>query len=174
LICGIFSEKGGDMPQKNITKTSLLEQRRFEAIRLIAKEHLSPTDTAKRLGVTLRAVQYWNRSFLKDGKNSLKSKPKSGRPSKLTVSRKNQLVKILLAGACKTGFPTDLWSCPRVAHVINKKWGISYHVDHVIRLLYSLGFTPQKPERRALERDDKRIKNWVRSTWPRIKKKPSP
>lgn len=161
------------MPQ-NISKTSLLEQRRFEAIRLITKEHLSPTETAKKLGVTLRAVQYWNRSFRKHGKNSLKSKPKSGRPSKLTTSRKKQLVKILLAGACKAGFPTDLWTSPRVAHIINKKWGVTYHVDHVIRLLYSLGFTPQKPERRALERDDKRIKNWVRSSWPRIKKKPLP
>jgi transposase len=65
-----------------------------------------------------------------------------------------------------------LWTCPRVAQVIRREFGVRYHVDHIGRLLRSLGFTPQKPERRARERDESAIQRWVKQDWPRIKKTP--
>jgi transposase len=65
-----------------------------------------------------------------------------------------------------------LWTCPRVTHLIRKEFNVTYHVDHIGRLLHSLGWSPQKPERRAIERDEKSIRNWVRYTWPHLKKKP--
>ena len=63
-----------------------------------------------------------------------------------------------------------LWTCARVAQVIDREFGVTYHADHVGRLLHSLGFTPQKPRRRARERDEEAIERWRRVDWPRIKK----
>ena len=65
---------------------------------------------------------------------------------------------------------TDLWTCARVQQVIEEKFGVTYHVDHVGRLLHSLGFSPQRPQRRARERNEAAIEHWRRYDWPRIKK----
>ena len=65
-------------------------------------------------------------------------------------------------GARSQGFDTDLWTCPRVKALIEREYGVSYHVDHIVRLLRSLGFTPQKPKRRAIERDEEAIARWIR------------
>ena len=77
----------------------------------------------------------------------------------------------MLKGSKKAGFPTDLWTCPRVAHLIQSLFGVRYHVDHIGRILHDLGWSPQKPERRAIERSETRIKEWIKVDWPRIKKK---
>lgn len=76
-----------------------------------------------------------------------------------------------MRGARAAGFATDLWTCPRVAEVIRRAWGIRYHVDHIGRLLRSMGWTPQKPQRRARERDEDTIRRWVKVEWPRVKKR---
>ncbi len=78
----------------------------------------------------------------------------------------------MIQGAQAAGYPTDLWTCPRVAEQIERRFGVRYHVDHVGRLLHELGWSPQKPARRALERDEDAIRRWVRHEWPRVKKKP--
>ena len=80
------------------------------------------------------------------------------------------LERDLLKGPKAFGFPTDLWTCPRVAQVIRRRYRVKYHVDHVSRLLRSMGWTPQKPERRARERDERAIRGWIRKDWPRVKK----
>lgn len=154
------------------TKSKELEARRLEAIDLIIEKNQSQTDVAKKLGVSIRAVQYWIHTYRTAGKKGLQSVPRPGRPARLTPRQKKQLAQTLLKGSLKAGFSTDLWTSPRVAHLIRQKWGVTYHVDHVLRLLYSLGFTPQKPQKKALERNEEQIRNWVRHTWPRIKKKP--
>jgi transposase len=79
----------------------------------------------------------------------------------------------LLRGAAASGFESELWTCPRVAHVIRRRFGISYHVDHIGRLLRSLGWTPQRPAGRALERDEEGIQRWIQQAWRGIKKKPT-
>jgi len=58
-----------------------------------------------------------------------------------------------------------------VGQLIAHRFGVRYHVDHIGRLLRSLGFTPQKPTRRAIERDEAEIQRWLKEQWPRIKKK---
>jgi hypothetical protein len=78
---------------------------------------------------------------------------------------------LLLRAAAANGFESDLWTCPRVAQLIARRFGIGYHVDHIGRLLHSLGWSPQRPTRRALERDEEGIQRWIRQQWPRIKKK---
>ena len=81
-----------------------------------------------------------------------------------------KLEKALLKGSKVAGFPTDLWTCPRVAQLIYTLFGVRYHVDHIGRLLHARGWSPQKPERRAIERDEERIRQWIKVDWPRIKK----
>ena len=70
----------------------------------------------------------------------------------------------------RRAYHTDLWTCPRVADLIRARFGVSYHPDHIGRLLRSLGFSPQKPQRRAVERDEEEIRRWEAEDWPRIKK----
>src|SRR3990172_3179085 len=95
-----------------------------------------------------------------------------GRPPKLDARRRARLERVLLRGAEAAGFSTPLWTCPRVADLVRREFGVRYHVDHIGRVLRTLGWSPQKPERRARERDEAAIQRWVKVDWPRIKKKP--
>ena len=104
------------------------------------------------------------------GARGLESKPHPGRPSRLTPRQKARLERRLLRGARANGFDTDLWTCPRIVDVIEEHFGVQYHVDHIPRLLASLGWSCQKPEKRAVERDEEAIANWIKKDWPRIKK----
>lgn len=149
-----------------------LEQRRLRAVALLS-EGLAPVDVAHKLGVDRRSVRRWNAGFRKRGQQALKARPAAGRPPKISSASKARLARVLLHGAEKAGFSTDLWTCPRVADLIKKEFGVTYHVDHIGRLLRSMGWTPQKPESRAKERDEEGIRRWVKTDWPELKKKPA-
>lgn len=144
-----------------------LERRRRRAIALM-KERLPPVEIARRLGVDRRSVRRWRVRYERGGARALAAQPASGRPPKLGAQAKSQLERSLLQGARACGYSTDLWTCPRVAGVIHRQFGVRYHVDHIGRLLHALGCSPQKPERRARERGEKAILRWVKETWPRI------
>lgn len=148
-----------------------LEWRRLRAIELLKGGH-EPVEVARMVGVDRRSVRRWNAAYRIGSNKALKAKPPPGRPPKLNTQQKKQLTGALLKGANAAGFPTDLWTCPRVAEMITQRFGVQYHVDHIGRLLRSLGFTPQKPQRRAMERNEQEIQRWVKKEWPRIKKKP--
>ena len=148
-----------------------LERRRQRAIALL-KEGRAPVEVARLLGVDRRSVRRWNAAYRRRGTGALAARPVPGRPSKLSTRQREELELILLRGAAASGFESDLWTCPRVARVIAHRFGIRYHVDHIGRLLRSLGWTPQRPTRRALERDEDGIQRWIKREWPRIKKKP--
>jgi len=152
-------------------KPSVLEDRRQRAIGLL-RQGLRPVDVARRLGVDRRSVRRWNAAYRRRGNNGLRARPNTGRPDRLGRRGRQRLERLLLNGAHACGFPSDLWTCPRIAVVIQRKFGVRYHVDHISRLMRSLGWSPQKPERRAIERDEERIRTWRRVDWPRIKKKP--
>lgn len=143
-----------------------LERRRRNAVALLEKG-CSPQEVVKQLGVSSRSVFRWRKAVEEGGPEDLAAVPHPGRASFLNDDQKEDLVD----GARSQGFDSDLWTCPRVKLLIERQYGVSYHVDHVSRLLRSLGFTPQKPTRRAIERDEEAIENWVRQDWPRIKKK---
>ena len=148
-----------------------LERRRLRALVLL-KEGLLPVEVARRVGVDRRSVRRWKRAARRRGEAGIRAKPASGRPPKLGVEHKRRLEALLLDGAQAAGFHTDLWTCPRVAELIERRFGVHYHVDHIGRLLHDLDWSPQKPERRALERDKRAIRGWVRERWPRVKKTP--
>lgn len=149
-----------------------LEKRRIKAINLL-KEKIGPVEVAKRLDVEYRSVHRWNKAYRKKGIAGLKAKPASGRPPKLTARDKIKFEKIILKGAKNAGYPTELWTCPRIVKVIYRLFKVRYHSAHVSKILHAMGWSPQKPERRAKERDEKAIANWVRYQWPQIKKKPA-
>ena len=147
-----------------------LEQRRRKAIALL-REGCSPQEVVRRLGVSVRSLQRWRKAVEENGSQALVAVPHPGRASFLSDEQKEDLLERLVEGPQSQGFDTDLWTCPRVKVLIERLYGVSYHVDHVSRLLRNLGFTPQKPARRALERDEEAIENWVQKDWPRIKKR---
>ena len=148
-----------------------LERRRRRALSLL-NEGLLPVEVARRVGVDRRSVRRWKAAARKGGQEAVRSRPTPGRPTKLSARNRRRLETVLLRGAQTAGFPTDLWTCPRVAEIIHRRFGVRYHVHHVGRLLHALGWSPQKPRRRAIERDEAAIQRWVKEDWPRIKKTP--
>lgn len=147
-----------------------LEQRRFRALALL-QQGFGPVEVAQRIGVDRRSVRRWNSAARREGREALRAQPASGRPPRLSASQRRVLERALLRGAEAAGFPTPLWTCPRVTTWIEQRFAVRYHPDHVCRLLHALGFTPQKPARRAVERDEEAIGQWVKQQWPAIKKK---
>lgn len=148
-----------------------LERRRHRALELL-EQGLTPVEVARQLGVDRRSVRRWKAAFRRRGERGIEARPATGRPTTLDAPAQRQLTRILLKGAQDAGFATNLWTCPRVAEVIEQRFGVHYHVNHVSRLLHGLGFSPQKPARRAVERDEAGIQQWVRSDWKRVKKTP--
>ena len=148
-----------------------LERRRLRALALL-KEGLLPSEVARRVGVERRSVRRWKAAARKRGEAAVRAKPAPGRPSKLTARHKRRLETLLLKGAQAAGFETDLWTCPRVVDLVEKRFGVRYHVDHVGRLLHELGWSPQMPARRAVERDEAAIRRWTQVRWPTLKKTP--
>jgi transposase len=126
-----------------------LEQRRLKAVAL-SQEGLGSTEIARQLNTTPQSVCRWLAKYRLGGAAALAAIPPPGRPSKLTARQRQSLTKCLLKGARASGFPTDLWTCPRVAQVIEKRYGVHYHIDALPRVLASLGFSP--PEARATRR----------------------
>lgn len=148
-----------------------LERRRRKALELL-KSGVSHAEIARQLEVDRRSVYRWEAAKKQGGLRALRSRPTPGRPPKMNREQRRRLERILLAGARKAGYESDLWTCQRIADVIRAELDVEYHVDHIGRLLHSMGWSPQKPERRAIERDEVKIGGWVRDTWPEIKKKP--
>jgi transposase len=153
-------------------KPDQLQKRRHQAIELLKKGE-RPVDVARKLGVNRRTVRFWNAAYRKNGLQGLKAKPNLGRPAKLSAARKKQLERSLLQGPEAHGFSTPLWTCPRVREVVKRQFGVVYHVDHIWHLLRFLGWSPQKPERQARERDERAIRRWVKTDWPLLRKKRS-
>jgi transposase len=89
----------------------------------------------------------------------------------ISIEEKAQLVTVLEQGAPAHGFAGQLWTCRRIAVMIQQHFGVSYHRAHVSRLMAALGWTPQKPTRKAIQRDEAAIAVWPQETWQPIKKK---
>ena len=127
-------------------------------------------EVARIVHASTSSVKRWKDMLDEFGSEGLEPNPHLGRLPFLTAKQKQQLVDLLTAGPLASGFHTDQWTCPRVADVIERQFGISYHANHVCRILHELGWTYQKPEQRARERDERAIRRWRKRDWPRIKK----
>jgi transposase len=98
----------------------------------------------------------------------------TGRPAQLDGGQLEGLRVALLQGALAHGFGTELWTLKRVRSLIQRLYGVTFSQVHVWRLLGAMGFSSQKPERRAIERDEAAVLAWKRKTWPALKKSAPP
>lgn len=157
-------EKRGTKPER--------EARRFRAVAMLA-EGRGVCDVAQVVGVTPGAVSQWKTAFEERGEEGLRSKPHPGGQFKLPPERRAKLPNLLLKGPEAFGFSTKLWTLERVAEVIEREFEVRYHPAHVWKILTGLGWSCQKPERRARERDDKAVQQWRDQKWPRLKGGPA-
>ena len=130
----------------------------------------SINDVAQALTISYEAVRVWRRVWEQGGAEALLTRPPRGRPSKLTPEQLQRLDVELRRGPEAHGYRTELWTLERIAALIRKLFGVSYHPCHVFKILRAMDWTCQKPERQARERDEQAIADWVQRRWPRLKR----
>jgi transposase len=127
---------------------------------------------AAALGVTAGAVSQWLRRARESGREALRSHPPPGPTPKLTDRQRAALPEVLAKGAEAHGFIGDVWTTKRIAVVIKRAFGVSYHPAHVSRLMRQIGWSVQKPVKRASRRDEAQVTTWREETWPALSAKP--
>jgi transposase len=146
------------------------EARRLQAAELFAQGH-TQAEVAHQLGVSRQSAHVWHTAWQQGGVDALRSRGPTGPDPKVSDAQLAEIEQALLKGAMANGFDTDLWTLERVAVVVTQLTGVRYHPGHVwVILRHRLGWTLQRPERRASERDEEAIQRWVQQEWPRIKK----
>jgi transposase len=148
-----------------------LEMRRMIAVRMLQAGR-GVREVSRLVGVSPASVSRWKKVLQEQGVEALRAKPHPGRPPRLTADQKQRLAEILRRGARAAGFPTDLWTLRRVAQVIQREFEVQYHPGRVWYLLRGMGWSPQKPQRRARERDEEAIRTWRTQKWEEVKKSP--
>jgi len=149
--------------------TNWREGRRLRAYEL-KQQGWKQTEIADALGVTEGAVSQWMKRATEEGMEGLRHKPPPGATPRLSEDERARLPELLAQGAQAHGFRGDVWTCERVAIVIRKEFGVSYHPAHVSRLLKALRQSLHKPQRRANQRDEEAIERWKEERWPSLKK----
>jgi transposase len=147
------------------------EGRRLRAFEL-KERGWKQTQIADALGVSEGAVSQWMKRLREEGVEGLRQKPPPEAPSRLSDQERAKLPELLAQGAQAYGFRGEVWTCERVAIVIRKEFGVSYHPAHVSRVVRALGLSLQKPMRRANQRDEQAIRHWKEQRWPELKKGP--
>jgi transposase len=148
-----------------------LEHRRRLAVQRI-RDGYTVEQVAKFLDVAPRSVRRWVAAYRQAGEDGLVARPAAGRPPKLTHTQEKVIRRWLADKPTEHGFPTDLWTGPRLAHMIRQEFEVDLNPKYLTVWLRDRGFTPQKPHRVPRERDPVAIAAWLASDWPRIKKKP--
>jgi len=148
---------------------AFLEARRLEAARLFTAG-VSQAEVARKLGVVPSSANRWYQAWQQHGQAGLARRGPPGPKPRLSRQQLRQLEQLLLAGPLAAGYASDLWTLPRIAKLIQQRFGIKYHPGHVWYLLRGLGWSCQKPSKRAKERDEKAIRRWLGRDWPRIKR----
>ena len=147
-----------------------LERRRRLAVQRVA-EGWSRKDVAAFLGVTAGAVGRWVRAHRDGGDAALGAKATPGRPRKLSGRRERAVLSWLAKSPTAFGYQTELWTTRRLAEVIERRFGVRFNSNYLAEWLTGRGYSPQKPQTKAVERDEPAIARWVAEDWPRLKKK---
>lgn len=129
-------------------------------------------EVASAVGVARQTVYTWKRLLDEDGIDALRAVPGRGRPARLDEGQLEQVRRAVLQKPTEHGFGTDLWTLKRVGVVIKRLHGVQFGQTQIWRILGALGFSAQKPEKRAIERDEDAVRQWKHRTWPGLKKKP--
>lgn len=147
-------------------------RKRIRAGRLML-EGKTPAQAAKAVGVARQTAYTWKARLDEGGIEALRCMS-VGRPGQLDAAQVEGLRVALLQGALAHGFGTELWTLPRVRELVQRLYGVSFSTVHVWRLLGAMGWSSQKPERRAIERDEQAVQRFKRRTWPALKKSAPP
>lgn len=147
-----------------------MEARRRLAVTRVG-EGWSPADTATFLGVHVETVRRWVRTHRAAGGDGLAGKPHPGRRRFLTPEQEAEVLGWLTRKPTDFGFRTDLWTAARVAHLIHKRFGVEYHPNYLREWLSKRRHTPQKPARRAKQRNPVAIDRWLKDEYPAVQKK---
>jgi transposase len=144
------------------------EWRRMQAWRL-SQRGWKQRDIAVALSASEAAVSRWLATARAGGPAALESRPIPGRPARLTAEQRRLLPDVLWHGAEAYGFRGDVWTCGRVAQVLKEEFGVGYSKSQVSRILKGLGWTPQVPITRAIQRDEEAIARWREEAWPELR-----
>lgn len=149
----------------------------MEAVRMAAAELFeqgrTQADIARLLATSPQNVSRWYLKWQRGGWEALVSAGPPGRTPRIDDEQLEAIRQALLAGARVHGFEQDLWTLQRIATVIERVTGVRHHPGHVWYILRDrLGWSAQRPARRAVERDEDAIAAWIDNDWPRIKKTP--
>lgn len=121
-------------------------------------------EVVRKLGVSRQSASDWHRRWNKGGLDALRSTGKRGRKHLVTDAEMKKVERALLRGPVANGFANDLWTLERIGKVIAQITGVAYHQGHVWKILKRLGWSLQRPARRATERDEKAVLEWKPST----------
>jgi len=146
-----------------------LEQRRRKAIALLEQGH-SNQETARLVGASPGTICDWKKAYQKYGEAFFEAHSPPGRAPRLSEKQIERLKKLLLKGARRHGYLTELWTLRRIAEVIEKHFGIDYDPSSVWHILQRMGWSCQKPENKAREQNPEAVAQWRQTDWPRIKK----
>ena len=148
-------------------KSEQLAKRRKRAVELLESGQ-RVKEVAKVIGVTERSIRYWQKEANEPKKKSATRPP--GHPSHLSAEQLKQLEQELLRGAYAQGYAEDDWTLDRIARLIWDQFQVRYHPVSVWYLMKRIGWSNQRPQRQARQRDEEAIRRWKKYTWPWIKK----
>lgn len=157
--------------ERGIKRQLELRKRRLKAVALFEKGERQVT-VARQLRVSKQAVSQWWIAWHNGNDRLLNGAVRAGRPPRLEKQQLGLVEKQLLRGAAANGYETDLWTLPRVAGLIKKITGVSYHPAHVWKILHKIGWSVQRPTLRARERDQQKVQEWIQGRWEEVKKTP--
>ncbi len=138
----------------------------MKAVRLLEKGDLNQSEIAGRLKVCRQTVSRWVEEYNKGGKEALKKAGRAGRKPELSEADRERLGDLLKKVRRSWVMKRLLWTCWRMAHLIEKEFEVKYHRGHVWKVLDDLGWSCQRPEGRARERNEEEIRRWKRVRWP--------
>jgi transposase len=147
-----------------------LEWRRYRALYLKRRGWIQ-RDIAEALDVSEVALSGWLARARDGGPQALRARLAPGRPPRLSPAQRRSIPELLWHGPEAYGFRGQVWTCARVARVIEEEFGVRYHKDHVGRMLKDLRWTPQQPIKRAIQRDEGAIRRWRDEVWPELRRR---
>ena len=147
-----------------------LEALRKRAVLLVTQGR-TQASVAYALGIHPSTIAKWMARHRSEGDSGLTAKPTPGRPKFLNESQEQQVHEWLMQKPTELGFRTDLWTAARVAQLIQQRLGVSFHPSYLREWLTNRGYSPQRPQKRARQKNEETIAGWIKHDWPRIQKK---
>jgi transposase len=157
------------MATKRLDET---RRRRLRAGRMLLAGK-TPAQAAHAVGVARQTAYTWKAVLDEGGIDALRAMPSRGRPARLDERQLQALGRMLMDNPTEHGFGTELWTLKRIAGLIERQYGVKFGQTQIWRILAGLGLSVQKPDRRAIERDEGTVQSRKRKTWPGLKKKPA-